>query len=263
MQTIDKAMKLLSLFSDKNPEIGLSEMARMAEIDKAGAHRLLVALQKHAFVEQNAVSREYRLGIGVLGLARVREKTFPIASVIEPILQSLNDQTEETVHASLSVGTKPHLVAVAVKQSTRSTRVHLQNDSLLPIHATASGLAFLAYSSSERFSLHVPSDLLVYTPSTIVNTEALKKELASIKESGYSASNQAYEDEVYGIAAPFFDALSQPCGAIAIASPVSRMTPEREQEFAGLVVNAALAITAAMGGKVSDDFLEANKDRVK
>lgn len=263
MQTIDKAMKLLSLFSDENPEIGLSEMARMAEMDKAGAHRLLVALQKHAFVEQNAISREYRLGIGVLSLARVREKTFPIASVVEPFLQSLNDKTEETVHASLSVGTKPHLVAVSVKQSTRSTRVHLQNNSLLPIHATASGLAFLAFSSKERLSLHVPSDLPVYTPSTIVNIEALEQELASIKERGYSSSNQEYEEEVFGVAAPFFDALSQPCGAVGIACPISRMTPEREQEFADLVVNAALDITAAMGGKVSDGFLEANKSRIK
>lgn len=263
MQTVDKAMKLLSLFSSEKPEIGLSELSRMANIDKAGTRRLLVALQKHAFIEQNIDSRNYRLGIGFLHLARVRETTFPMASVIEPILQGLTHETEETVHASLSSGVEPHLMTIGVSPSTRATRVHLQDDELLPIHATASGLAFLAYSPKDRVQTLLKGDLTRYTEATISDSEALMAEVALATQRGYGVSNQAYEEEAFGVASAFFDAMGVPCGAVAIASPTSRMSPEREQRFAMLVVNAALEITSAIGGKANQQFLVANEKRIK
>ena len=79
MQTIEKGLSLLQLFSEQRPEMGLTEMARYSGFDKATTRRFLLALKKHGFVEQNAVTRAYRLGPGILRLARVREAVSPIA----------------------------------------------------------------------------------------------------------------------------------------------------------------------------------------
>jgi DNA-binding IclR family transcriptional regulator len=263
MQTVDKAMKILSQFSTQRPEIGLSELARMTGIDKAGSRRLLVALQKHAFIEQNLDTRDYRLGVGFLHLARVRESTFPMANVIEPVLHNLTKITEETVHASLSAGMETNLMTIGVSPSTRATRVHLQDDEPLPIHATASGLAFLAFSTPERFQTLIKADLMSYTASTVSDVEQLREAVATSYKNGYAVSNQTYEEEAFGIAAPFFDAMGQPSGAIAIASPTSRMSKEREVQLAILVVNAAIEITKAIGGTVNEEFLAINEKRIK
>ena len=47
MKTVDKAMTVLGQFSLENSEIGLSELSRLACLDKAATRRLLVALGKH------------------------------------------------------------------------------------------------------------------------------------------------------------------------------------------------------------------------
>ena len=60
MQTIDKALSLLDFFSEQKATIGLSEFARLSGYNKATARRFLVALEKHAFVEQDVTTRAYR-----------------------------------------------------------------------------------------------------------------------------------------------------------------------------------------------------------
>lgn len=262
MQTVDKAMKLLTLFSTEKPEIGLSELARIAKIDKAGTRRLLVALQKHAFIEQNIETRDYRLGFGFLHLARVRESTFPMESVIEPILQTLTDKTEETAHASLACGVETNLITIGVSPSTRATRVHLHYDEALPVHATASGISYLAFSTQDRFGELITDDMARFTPETLCTADDLRLEVAAAFSRGYGVSNQTLEDGVYGVAVPFFDALGVPCGAVAIASPTTRMNPERELQFAELVVKASLEITKAIGGTPSKAFLTINEQRI-
>jgi len=62
VKTVDKAMHLLNRFSIEQTEIGLSELARLADLDKAATRRLLVALAKHGYIEQSADTRKYRLG---------------------------------------------------------------------------------------------------------------------------------------------------------------------------------------------------------
>ncbi|MEC7141747.1 MAG: helix-turn-helix domain-containing protein, partial [Pseudomonadota bacterium] len=62
MTTVDKALSLLEYFSDLRPEIGLSEFARLSGFDKSAALRMLGALVRAGFVEQDAQSRKYRLG---------------------------------------------------------------------------------------------------------------------------------------------------------------------------------------------------------
>ena len=263
MQTVDKAMKVLSLFTTEKPEIGLSELSRMAKIDKAGTRRLLVALQKHAYIEQNLETKDYRLGFGFLHLARVREATFPMESVIAPILLDLTAKTEETAHASLACGVETNLMTIGVSPSTRSIRVHLQYDEALPIHATASGIAYLSFSSKERFDELISPKMDRFTPDTLCSVEAIKAEVDVAFQRGYAVSNQTLEEGAYGVAVPFFDALSIPCGAVSIASPSSRMNPQREIAFANYVVEASLAITKAIGGKPSSEFLARNEQRIK
>ena len=48
MSTVGKAVSLLELFTLHEPEIGLSDLARRAGLDKATARRLLMALLQPA-----------------------------------------------------------------------------------------------------------------------------------------------------------------------------------------------------------------------
>lgn len=255
MQTVDKAMKLLGFFTPAEPEIGLSDLARLAEFDKAATRRFLVALQKHAFIEQNPANKKYRLGSAFLHFAQVREATSPLASVVAPILEALAEATGETAHASHFSGGA--LVTIGIKESSKVTRVHLDPSEVLPLHATASGLAYLAFGPKGTLEEAVAAGLTAHTPHTITSAVTLRKVTAETRRRGYAISGRSYEDEVTGIAMPFFDGAAEAVGALAVATPSSRMTDDLRRLIANELRGAVLAVTRGIGGVPVEGLLAA------
>lgn len=81
MSTVGKALSLLDSLSQLNQEAGLTDIARLCDLDKATARRLLVELEKHGFVEQDLETRRYRIGSAPVRLARIREARYPFLRV--------------------------------------------------------------------------------------------------------------------------------------------------------------------------------------
>lgn len=258
MRTVDKALNLLDYFTIDQPEHGLSELSRTAGIDKATTLRMLTSLARHGFVEQHPESKKYRLGKTVLKLARIREASFPITSIIQPVLDRLAQETGETAHASLASG--PTLLTVGVAEPQRTTRVHVDASEALPYHATASGVATLAFASPEMADKVLKArDFSVHTPDTITSAEALGTHVAEARERGFATAVGSYEADVVGTAAPIFDWSGHANGAIAVAAIAARMTPESQTMIARAVIEAAIEVTRAMGAEPSPEFLTATE----
>jgi DNA-binding IclR family transcriptional regulator len=249
MQTVDKAMKLLGCFSVAVPELGLSELARVAAFDKAATRRLLVALANHGFIEQDARTRRYRLGSAFLRFARILETTRPLASIIQGALEDLMRATGETAHASLLSGDR--LTTIGVAEPQRPTRVSVDPAQPLPLHATASGIACLAFASDTFVGDFLAGTALRrYTARTCVSKRELRARLAETRERGFSLAVRGFDDEVTSIAVPIFDAEGRAFAAIAVASIASRFNKATERRIAGCVLRTAAGITEAIGGVV-------------
>ncbi len=245
MGTVVKALKLLDFFSEQRPDIGLSEMARLAGLDKATTRRLLVALSGHGMVEQMAESRKYRLGAALLRLARVRNATYPVDAVVQPIVDRLAEETGETVHCSLVAGGA--MATIALRESQRANRVSMERGEALPLHATASGNAYLAFAPPGVMDAALSKLLPAFTERTLIDLDRLRDAVAGIRKTGVAVSDQGYEAEVVGIAAPIFDSSGHSSGAIAVATPSSRMTADVQAGIADAVRHAAADITRALG----------------
>ena len=258
MQTVDKAMKLLGLFSVSSPEIGLSELARQASFDKAATRRFLVALSHHGLIEQNSETRAYRLGPAFVRYARVREATRPLASIIQPVLETLVHQTKETAHATLAAGFE--LATIGSAEPQRPTRVSIDPAQTLPLHATASGLAYLAFAPDGTLDAFLKSRKLQrYTQRTAIAAKAVRSLVAEARAAGYGIVRGSFEDEVVGIAAPFFDQAGKAIGTVAVASVASRFTSQSQGQIPALVLHAAAAITRDIGGEPHHSQLTATE----
>jgi IclR family acetate operon transcriptional repressor len=256
MQTVDKAMKLLGFFSVAEPEIGLSDLARLASLDKAATRRFLVALAKHGFIEQDATSRRYRLGSAFLRFARIREATRPLASVVQGALTSLMQATGETAHASLLSG--DHLATIGIAEPQRPTRVSVDPAQPLPLYATASGLACLAFADEDFVAAYLErTPLKKLTEQTLTGKRDLKAKLAETRQRGYSLARGSFEADVISIAVPLFDAQRRTIGALAVASIASRFSEEAERRIAAAVLQAGAETTEATGGAVPADVAAA------
>ena len=250
MKTIDKAMNLLDFFVPDTPEWGLSDLSRAAGMDKVTAMRILNSLATKGIVERHPQTRKYRLGTAVLRLARIREASFPVVALLQPILEELSDRAGETAHAALAHGAS--LTTIAVAEPRIATRAFVDPSQPLPLHATASGLVYLAHVDTETFQDFVGRiDLHPYTANTLSTAAQLESQLNLIREKGHAIAVGSYQDDVIGIAAPIFDWHGNVTATLAAACVASRMTDENLAQVVECVLAASVRATSAMGGDPS------------
>lgn len=252
MTTVDKALSLLDHFSHEQTEIGLSEFARLSGFDKSAALRMLSALVRAGFLEQDEETRRYRLGGSFLRFARLRERAFPITDIVRPAAQTLNEQTRETVHVSLYAGGR--LSTIVVIDSPRTTRAHVDQGMDLPFNATASGLCWLAFSNPGLAERHLSVDFAQYQRGTLTDREAIEATLSRFRRMGYGVAERSFDDEVSSVAAPIFGANGEVWGCMSLACVASRMTPELIAEYSELVMSAAQTVTQSLGASVPESY---------
>ena len=245
MSSAIKTLQLMSYFTQARPEIGLSELCRLAGRDKATTHRHLQALEQAGFVERNAATRRYRLGPALLQLAQTREATVPRKSAALDVLRALSDATGETVHVSVLSGQT--LFALASCDSpAHSTRVVIDIQTF-PLHATASGLCALAFGPEALLSA-TRIDLTPFTAQTATTPEALDAAVAQVRRSGFSRAAGTFESDTYSIAAPIYDQSGLFAGAVSVACVATRMTPDLDRTITTRLKIASRDITRNWGG---------------
>ena len=191
MSSVSKALTLLSHFSTARPEIGLSQMCRIAGRDKATVHRHLVELEANGFLEQHPVTRAYRLGPAILRLNAVREAAIPFRAVVRPIVTQLAEAVGELSHASLLQG---EVLSPVFHHDpmAHGTQVHFDEAELLPLHATSSGLAVLAFADRSLLERLLAGKLTGYTPNTPTDPALLRHAVSaeSSTSSGLAPTNK-------------------------------------------------------------------------
>jgi IclR family transcriptional regulator, acetate operon repressor len=253
MRTVRKALNLLDVFSETASEFGLSELARNVGYDKATTQRMLAALTDHGMLEQHPQTKKYRLGAELLRLARVREATFPISEIVEPTLKKLAQQTGETAHFSLASGS--HLATLGIADSPRANRINIEKGERLPLHCTGSGIAFLAFSPDSLVNEILNQPLEAPSDKTVTDPKRIRQYIAAAKKTAIGTIDEGYEAEVVGYGAPIFDWTGFASGAVAVALPSSRNSPQYAREIKSAVRKAAVEITRGFGAEPDEVLL--------
>lgn len=245
MSSAVKTLELLSYFSTSKPEIGLSQLCRLAARDKATTYRHLQALEEVGFVEQNPSTKLYRLGPAVLQLAQTREATVPRKAGAEAALARLADATGETAHVSVLSGST--LYALTWTESPRHGIRAVIDIQTFPLHATASGLCTLAFGPADLLDI-AAENMQVFTANTITTKAALERDVQSVRDTGFGRSDRSYENEIYSLSAPIFDQTGRLAGAVSVASVATRITPALERNIQENLIIASREITRNWGG---------------
>lgn len=249
MGTVSKALELLGHFTRARPQIGLSELARLSDVNKATCYRLMGELQNHGLVEQVGAAREYRLGPAVLRLAALRETHVPMRDAALPVLQALAQATGETAHVSVLSGGQLRSIAHAYSGNF-GTKVIMDDVHVLPFHATSSGMAVLAHLDSATQAAELRKPLAARTADTETDPARLAQRLKEITARGYAESAGGYEAEVHSFAVPLFDSVGAVSGGLAVASPRSRVTPEQTHLTLAELARAGRELTGLWGGSL-------------
>ncbi len=222
-------------------------MARMSGYSKPTTLRLMNELTESGLLEQDEETRNFRLGSAVLRLANLREMTMPSRSLARPIVEAYVAKVGETMH--VSVLHRNHLNSIVLEEvQTHALRVSMDPSEKLPLHATASGLAVLAFGSPKHAQRYLSGVLKKCTPETVTDPQSIASNLDRIRERGWSESAGGFELGVLGIAAPIFDNKGVAVAAVSITLPASRLPSHDKDTLVRSVLAAAQDITDAWGG---------------
>ncbi|HTN97243.1 MAG TPA: IclR family transcriptional regulator, partial [Nordella sp.] len=117
-------------------------------------------------------------------------------------------------------------------------------------HSSACGKAILAFMSLEvREAIYAARPLVAMTPNTITDRAALERELADIRERGFSTDIEENELGAHCAAAPIRDHSGDIIGAISISGLASRIPTSQLKDAAALILAEAGKLTGLLGGR--------------
>jgi IclR family pca regulon transcriptional regulator len=169
-QSIERATKLLGLFTVEDPELTLSQMAGRLGVSRATVHRYATALRNAGLLRMTASG--YGLGPRVIELASTAIAGLRVVSIAGPFLERLVAEANETAVLSVWDGDAP--IVVRVDDNTKRTvRINVRTGSRLE-RESAQGQVFRAYPPiAERALAAVADDGIAFSASKIEGIAAL------------------------------------------------------------------------------------------
>lgn len=249
LQSVDRALALLELFSPARPRLGVAQVAGELGIGKSTAHRLLSTLAARGYLLYDRDTRLYRLGLAVVRLAHAALAAFDLREVARPHLRWLALETGES--AFLLVEREGSAVVLESVESEQPLKLTLPAGLPWPLHAGASNKVLLAYLPEDRIERYLAGPLPRVTERTQVDPDRLRTELAAIRRRGYAYSDSELTPGVAAFAVPVI-AGGQLLGAVAVAGPTVRFTAARRPEILAAVQRAAAAVGREAGARESD-----------
>jgi DNA-binding IclR family transcriptional regulator len=245
LKTVLKAVAVMDCFSTLDRKLSIAEIAKRMKIPRGTAHRLVTTLREVGFVEQERERDEYRLGIKLFELGNIVLANMDLHREAKTFVESLTDVTGEAVHLCVFDGIQTTLINRTEPSNERTNTVVVMEAS--PAHCTSTGKAALAYQPESVVDRVIRLGLRPYTPNTITDAAALRKELALIRERGYAVDNEELSPGIRCVGAPIRNLSGRVFASISISGPTRRVTEDKVPSLAGLVIYYANAISSRLG----------------
>lgn len=241
-----RVLDLLEFLSSREEPVRFTEIGVQFDMPKSSLHGLLQTLISRGYVTKDggdryAVVDNFRQRFGwVGGFAAM------LRSIALPIIESVRDETGETVFVSVWTDRRDaRLVCKAV--SNQSIRFDSSNQASLSGHATVMGRILLAWRPSEDIEDYFANVEIVPVRGQDFLTQAwVREELAAIRERGYGEIVDPVVTGGAGVAAPVRDANGDVVAVVDLATVINRYTDRREI-MRDAVIAAARRISQRLG----------------
>jgi IclR family acetate operon transcriptional repressor len=213
----------------------VNELADSCGLNRSTTWRLLATLDSHGLIDRDPISQRYSLGYAFLRMAAGAEVD-PLVRRGRPVLEQLAQETGETTN--LAVARRFSLVYV---DQVDPPHVMAPNwfGRTVPLHATSTGKAYLAFLPEEEKEAVLPRRLERYTRTTVTDRRTLGEELAAARRDGYAICVGELEESLFGASAPVLSEQGRPVAIVSVWGTAHRLPRERLAEVGRQAVKAA------------------------
>jgi DNA-binding IclR family transcriptional regulator len=235
-----KVLRALLAFSVDRPRHSAESLAEAIGLPLSSTYRYLAILREAELIDEEGRG-SFVLAPRVIGLAQAARAGTDLASIARPYMRRLSQETGETVILVRRSGDR----AVCIERVESSSRIRLSFDvgTALPLHRGASPKMLLAHLPPAELDAML-GDLVAHEPGFGAQRNVLLKELAVIRDRGWTESHQEITPHVYAVAVGIFDATGV-IATLTIAAPAFRTPRASQIKLRGHLETIASDITQA------------------
>src|SRR5699024_733504 len=150
-------------------------------VSRTVPYRLMYTLKEEGYLEQDSITKRYKLTPKVLSLGYSYINSFKLPELLQPFLEEIRNDLQASCY--LSVLSEKDVVYIGSAPMKNLTGINVNVGTRIPAHATANGKILLAHQPIEKIKkMYSTQEVKRFTNYTFSSRGELINELMHIKE---------------------------------------------------------------------------------
>ena len=242
VRAVLRVLDVLDYLRSRPEGVALPEIAAAVGLPKSSVFRYLATLEARRYVERDATTDAYRLGLGLMLQTPVQV----FASRARPYLEEIRDRFDET--ANLGILDANRVLYLEILESAKTMRLASRPGDHDPLHSTALGEAIAAQLGDEEIGRILRTEGMPrLTPKTLVDPSAYLDEIRLVRERGWAMDNGENEEGGRCLAVPL-TGFTVPAG-ISLSAPALRLPLDCIDAVVAALMSAAQRLGDELAGR--------------
>jgi DNA-binding IclR family transcriptional regulator len=246
IQSLERAFAILEEVARNREGINLADLSKAVGLHNSTTFHLVKTMAQLGYISHVRDSKRYRIGAKLFTLAAGALEENSFLALATPVLETLTGDTGEAAHFAIRSGSD----VVVIARTTGSGLLQMvdRTGAQRPAHATALGKVLIAALNDAQIRQFLGKQpLRRFTAKTIVERDALLREIDEVRRKGIAYDDGEFDAEVRCVAVPVRDFAGRVAGAIGISGAVWRLSLQALQSKSQQVREAARLLSAQLG----------------
>ena len=236
-----RLLGLMFSFEPGESELSLAQLARKTGLPHPTARRLVLELTRAGALQRRPDGR-FAVGLRLWRLGTLAPLTESLRAMAQPYLEDLYTALHQHVQLAILEGTEA--VIIERLSAPRALDLVSQVGGRLPLHCSGVGKVLLSHGGPDLIREVLDGQLRRYTPRTVTDPDALRRELAECRRTGTALVCGELTEGADSIATRIMNSEGR---VVASLSAVVRAGSVQPRAILPSVITSGLAISRTLG----------------
>ena len=259
--TVGKALEVLDQVAAFGRPVRFSELLAQSSFPKPTLYRFVQTLTNLQMLAFDPERQTYSPGLRLVRLAHAAWDQSTLAPVARPHIDALSAATGETVH--LAQLDHAQVLYIDKRNAGQPVEMYSQAGKIGPAYCTGVGKVMLAHLDQDAADAVIAQQSFhIFTKHTLGSPDALRNELAEIRENGYGFDREEHEPGIICVAMPILTDAGRLLGALSITSTTQRTNLAGLEGYVPILREAAAKIARDAANWSFPDYNQREETRV-
>lgn len=245
-QSLTRGLWILAQFAQGEPELGVRELGRLLRLDKSVVARLVRSLANQGFLEQNPISKKYRVGPRAFEIGQRYVRSSHLHQAAYEELRQVAERLG--INAYVGVRSGFSTLYLIVVQAAKESVIRVNPGFKGHLHSTAVGKVLLASMEDKELTILLKKlSLPALTPQTITSTKELLREVKLIRNQGYAVSDEENFAGILSVAAPLRDLTGRVVASLSTSTFKGGHAKVSDKHLVSLTKQLAELVSSRLG----------------